>query len=175
MFQRCVAASVSWRDIAGRREKPSERHSVKALGVPYASPQEGLPDAMGPSKSDGGEACDAETWPGGDEPALVHVSCQSPGVAIGFPYGDGVRRMYVATDSDRPDAIPEENSRHCNPVLLDSCPPACLRYMGSARANRSGRSPDSGWKVFDELGRLGPVAAAAKAGEWEVLRRVRRK
>jgi len=36
-----------------------------------------------------------------------------------------------------------ESIRHGSLVLLDSLPPACPRYMGPARANRSERSPGS--------------------------------
>ena len=50
--------------------------------------------------------------------------------------------------SARPYAAPVVSSRHCSPVLHGSCPPVCLRYMGSARANRSGWSPGSEWKEF---------------------------
>lgn len=60
----------------------------------------------------------------------------SPG---GAAAGDGESHIHeTAVGSARPDASLEENNRHCNPVLLDSCPPACLPHMGSARASRSG-------------------------------------
>lgn len=72
---------------------------------------------------------------------IAHVSSRVPCAALDFPDGD-VCRMRVKCDPARPDAILEGSNRHCSPVLLDSCPPVCLRYMGSARANRSGRSPE---------------------------------
>lgn len=72
----------------------------------------------------------------------VHVSSRVPRAALGFLGGDECR-MRVESGSARPDATLVGSNRHCSPALLDSCPPVCLRYMGSARANRSGRSPES--------------------------------
>jgi hypothetical protein len=74
-------------------------------------------------------------------------------------------RKRVATGSARPDATPVVSIRHCSPQL-DNCPPACLRYMGSARANRSGRSPGSELKEFDELK---PFRAASERYEADVV------
>jgi hypothetical protein len=60
--------------------------------------------------------------------------------------GGDVHHMRAQPGSARPNAAPVVSSRHCSPVLHGSCPPACLRRMGSARANRSGWSPGSEWK-----------------------------
>jgi hypothetical protein len=54
-----------------------------------------------------------------------------------------VFRRHVEYGPARPDSSPGPRSPHCSPRLY-SCPPACLQCMGSARANRSGRSPESG-------------------------------
>lgn len=54
-----------------------------------------------------------------------------------------------------PDATLVESNRHDSLVLLDSCPPACPRYMGPARANRSERSPDSERRESGEWKPLG--------------------
>lgn len=70
---------------------------------------------------------------GGDAPA----SCK---------LGDG-------PDPSEPGAPPPgsgQKSRHCS-LRLGSCPPACRRYMGSARANRPGRSPKSGKEYCKDL------------------------
>lgn len=84
--------------------------------------------------------------------------------------GAGESRIRGVAGSDRPDAIPVVSNRHCSPVLLGNCPPACLRRMRSARANRSGWEPGSEWKEFE---RLEPRGAAPGAVE-RFLRRERR-
>jgi hypothetical protein len=71
----------------------------------------------------------------------------------------GARHMGAEPGPAPPDAGLAARSRHCNPVLLGSCPPACLRHMGSARASRSGWSPDSESKEFVEVEPRGATSA----------------
>lgn len=72
-------------------------------------------------------------------PAAVPVV----GPAAAANAANAAKHIRVAVGSDRPDASPVVSSRHCSLFLIGSCPPACLRSMGSARANRSGWEPDS--------------------------------
>ena len=127
---------------------------------------------MGPSPSGvKGAAGDAgpwlragrEGWRGADPRRHEY---QQPGLrGDGWrPDAAGVGDVGESTDHMRADAgsllvvSPGQSSPHCSP-LLDKCPPACLQYMRSARANRSGRPPGSGWKEFD---RMKPLRAAAR-------------
>jgi hypothetical protein len=171
--------TASWTGRWACRETVRAGHSGKAPGVPCAaaSHPEGRRGAKGPLVSDGGEECGVATWCGGSATVSAHVSSLPLQYAeVDFRGGGGERRIRVETGSARPDATPVMCSRHCSPVLLGSCPPPCLRYMGSARANRSGRSPGSEWKVFDVLGPLGAAAAeAATVVGWEGRRRVWKK
>lgn len=138
--------------------------SVKA-DEPYGERPDGRRDAPDPLGSGGDGWGDAATWCGESATALIHVNSRVPRAALDFLCGDACR-MRVETDSARPDAILVESNRHCSPVLLDSCPPACRRCMGSARANRSGRSPESVWKEFDGLEPLGAADVRAVVS-WE--------
>ena len=137
--------------------------------------------APGPSAPGADGARGVATWrgdvTGGRRNAGLAGHVESP---VASRYGewrlgavcDGVSsRMRAAAGSARPDATPVRHNRHCSP-LLGSCPPACLRYMGSARANRSGRSPDSEWKEFDASrpSRAASGRARLDAFERETLR-----
>ncbi len=130
---------------------PGRRSGAKAPGVPCVAPPGGCPSAPDPSGSGGGGRGGAGTWRGERVTAAAHEDF--PGAYAGagsLGDGDGYR-MCVGSGSARPDATPGESSRHCSLALLCNCPPACLRCMGSARANRSGRSPGSEGKEFDGL------------------------
>jgi hypothetical protein len=121
------------------------RHNAKLDG-PCAEPPDAPQDAPGPSGSDGdgGGRDDAATWYGENAKRIVHVGRYVPYVgALGFRDGGGVSRTRAEFDFAPPNATLAESTRHGSLVLLDSCPPACPRCMGPARANRSERSPDS--------------------------------
>lgn len=109
---------------------------------PCAERPDDRSDAPDPLGSDDDGRDDAATWRGESAAAPAHVSSRVPCAALDFLGGDACR-MRVESGSARPDATLVGSTRHCSPALLDSCPPVCLRYMGSARANRSGRSPES--------------------------------
>ncbi len=68
------------------------------------------------------------------------------------PGGGGVVRTHALLGYARQSASPGESTRHCSLALLCSCSPACRLCMGSARASRSGWSPDSEGKEFDRPG-----------------------
>lgn len=104
--------------------------------------------------------------PGGDATADGVLGAATRGVptdrrAAGSLGGGGCH-MRVAEGFARPDASSVGSNRHCSPVLLGSCPPVCLRYMGSARANRSGWSPDSEWKEFVKRAPRGAATGAVE-------------
>lgn len=98
---------------------------------------------------------------------MAHVTAKGRHVEASL--GGGAHHMRAKPGPGRSDAVPVVSSRHCSPFLHGSCPPACLRYMGSARANRSGWSPGSEWK---ELVKFEPRGAAS--GEVVVYCSVRR-
>jgi hypothetical protein len=174
-FRHYAVASASWTGRAALHENQPEAHSEKLRDVPYGELPGAHQDATGPSGSGGAAGCGAVTLCGANATVSGHVGRLPQSAAADFPGGGvGECRKRVETGSARPGATPGESKRHCSPVLLGSCPPVCLRCMGSARANRSERSPDSGWKVFVGLGPLGP-AVGVRLVEWEVLRRVRKK
>lgn len=121
-------------------------------GGPYVGHRGVRPYVRGPSGPgvDGGRRDDVAairdgTAAGGDGPAGREARRARHGrVTLG---GD-VCHTGAEAGSALPDAAPVASNRHCSPVLLGSCPPACLRHMGSARANRPGWSPGSVWKEF---------------------------
>ena len=128
------------------------RHSETVPGGPCVVLPDDCPGAPDPSGSgDGGRSDGVGTWCDEYVTAVAHADFPGACVVTDFLGGDDGYRMRVMPGSARPDAPPGESSRHGSPVLLCSCPPACLRCMGSARANRSGRSPDSGGKESDGL------------------------
>jgi len=105
--------------------------------------------------------CSAAGGHGGTDGAVVHVERMVRRVEArlgGDGGGGGAHHRYAEPGSARPNAAPVTSNRHCSPVLHGSCPPVCLRYMGSARANRSGWSPDSEWKEFVEMGPRGATS-----------------
>ena len=131
-----------------------DRRSGTVPGDPCGVPPGGCPDAPDPSGSGDGGRSDAGTLCGEYVIVVAHADFLGAYAVTGGHGGDDGCRMCVESGSARPDATPGENSRHCSLFLLCSCPPACLRCMGSARANRSGRSPDSGEKLSDGLSSL---------------------
>ena len=151
------SASLHFRDLGpstGREERPwngvmaQHRRSAGVPGVTCDAPLDARPSAPGPlGPGAGGEPDDAAAWGGERDERAVHEEQRAP--RGGARPGDDVCRTREEADSDRPDASPVVSNRHCSPVLLGSCPPACLRRMGSARANRSGWSPGSEWKEFE--------------------------
>jgi hypothetical protein len=58
---------------------------------------------------------------------------------------DGLAQCKAAPPGSEELAAPGRGSPHCS-LRPDSCPPACRQHIGPARANRSGRPPDSGEK-----------------------------
>jgi hypothetical protein len=139
--------------------------------------QDGHPFAKGPSVPDEGDAPPALNGAGPEHGASAAGMSAGGGVAVrrnreeywrlgrygrrsldgGAAAGLDVDYIHAATsDLDPPNARPVVSNRHCSPDLLDSCPPACRQRLGSARANRSGRSPGS---VGREFGRWVPRRA----------------
>jgi len=88
--------------------------------------------------------CSVAVGHGGIDVTTVHEGAMGRHAGV-RPCGDA-HHMRAAPGSARPNAAPVMSSRHYSPVLHGSCPPVCLRRMGSARANRSGWSPGSEWK-----------------------------
>ena len=131
------------------------RHSETVPGDPCVVLPGDCPGVTDPSGSgDGGRSGGVGTLCDEYGTGVAHADFPGAYVVTGDHGGDDGCRMCVKSGSARPDATPGENSRHCSLFLLCSCPPACLRCMGSARANRSGRSPDSGEKLSDGLSSL---------------------
>lgn len=56
--------------------------------------------------------------------------------------GEAIGHRYVVTGCDPPRGRFGPNNRHCN-AQPDSCQPGCRRRIGSARAYRPGRPPET--------------------------------
>lgn len=123
-----------------------EQHSEKSVphGLCDGGFLGGRPSGTGSSAAEGGAGLECEmTWYAG----CVREAHEEQAVPDGGAMIDddecGVAHCTHEREagSARPDASSVLNSRHCSLILLGSCPPVCLRCMGSARASRSGRSP----------------------------------